>query len=425
MQTKSIVLAIDDVEPGLVKAFEKHQHRLGRKLEGVVLVNSHYPDFRERNHDPSGTFTEVFCDYDNPEEIKAALAPYRDRLLVVTCRQESSIDALRKVVPWLPEDLDAPSADSLLWSTEKKLMRDKMSAYDSSLTPRYSYLTKYDPEEIQRISEEYTFPVIVKANGLRASILVERCETPQALNDYVQQAFAIIHDIYARDTGHGEPSMLVEEMIQGDMYSTDVYVDPKGHIDCLPLVQVITAHAMGLPGFYSYRHVVPVNLEEHLVESAFVAARKAVEALELRASTAHIELFLSPNGWKLIELGPRIGGYREDLYREAFGIDHYYNDLAVRIGLPLEIPTKQLKYAAGFNIYADKEGTIQSITGIAEARKVSGVLYVNPHAEPGDEALFAGNGGRLIVDGILSDTDAARLEEKMAHIRNVVKINLV
>jgi biotin carboxylase len=421
---KSIVLAIDDVEPGLVKALEKHGQRLGHKLEGVVLANSHYPDFRERNRDATGTFTEIFCDYDKPEEIKAALAPYRDKLLVVTCRQESSIDALRKVVPWLPEDLNAPSEDSLLWSTEKKLMRDKMSAYDASLTPRYDYLTRYDPAQIQHIASEYAFPVIVKANGLRASILVERCETPQELNDYVQQAFEIIEDIYARDTGHGEPSMLVEEMIQGDMYSTDVYVDPKGEIYCLPLVQVITAHAMGLPGFYSYRHMVPVKLEEHLVEGAFVAARKAVEALELRSSTAHIELFLSPNGWKLIELGPRIGGYREDLYREAYGMDHYYNDLAIRMGYAPDIPTKPVKYAAGFNIYADREGVIKSISGIEAARKVPGVLYVNPHAEPGDEALFAGNGGRLIVDGILSDTDPDRLEEKMARIRELVKINL-
>lgn len=422
---KSIVLAIDDVEPGLIKALHKHGDRLGRKLEGVVLANSNYPDFRERNIDTTGTFTEVLCDFDNPEEIRAALAPYRDRLLVVTCRQESSIDALRKVVPWLPEELNAPSAESLLWSTEKKLMRDKMSAYDSSLTPRYAYLKSYDQAEVERIADEYNFPVIVKANGLRASILVERCNTAEELDDYVKQAFEIIKDIYARDTGHGEPSMLVEEMIEGDMYSTDVYVDPDGKTYCLPLVQVITAHAIGLPGFYSYRHMLPVNLEEHLVEGAFVAAHKAVESLELRSSTAHIELFLSPDGWKLIELGPRIGGYREDLYHEAYGVDHYYNDLAVRMGLEPELPTKHVKYAAGFNIYAEEEGVISSISGIEEARKVEGVLYVNPHANPGDEALFAGNGGRLIVDGILSDTDADRLEEKMAYIRDIVKINLV
>jgi hypothetical protein len=76
-------------------------------------------------------------------------------------------------------------------------------------------------------------------------------------------------------------------------------------------------------------------------------------------------------------------------------------------------------------MYAEKEGTISSITGIEEARKIPGVLYVNPHAKAGDEARFAGNGGRLIVDGILSDEDADKLEAEVARVRELVKIHIV
>lgn len=424
MDQRNIILAIDDVEPGLVKAMEKHGHRLQRKLEGIVLVNSHYPNTRERNRDPSGVFQEVFCDYDNSDEVKAVLAPYRDRLLAVTCRQESSIDSLRKVVPWLPGELNAPSADSLLWSTEKKLMRDRVHAYDSDLTPRYHYLTEYDEAAVQEISGGLHFPVIVKPNGLAASILVTRCDTPAELKACLQQTFQIIEHIYRRDYGRGEPSLLVEEMIHGDMYSTDAYVDRDGKVSCLPLVKVITAHSIGLPGFYSYRHIIPTGLTQAETQGAFEAARKAVAALKLRSTTTHIELFKSNEGWKIIELGPRIGGYREDLYREAYGIDHYYNDLANRMNLPPEIPTKLLKHAAGMNIYADREGIISSISGIEAARKLPGVVYINPHAKPGDRALFAEHGGRLIVDGILSHTDPQKLDDNVARVRELVTIHI-
>ena len=83
----------------------------------------------------------------------------------MTCRQESSIDNLRKVVPWLPGSLNTPSADSLLWSTEKKLMRDRFSEYDKSITPRYYYLTDYDPDTIDTNGQNVTLASNLTSSG--------------------------------------------------------------------------------------------------------------------------------------------------------------------------------------------------------------------------------------------------------------------
>lgn len=208
------------------------------------------------------------------------------------------------------------------------------------------------------------------------------------------------------------------------MYSTDAYVMPDGEVLCLPFVEVITAHAAGLPGFYSYRHILPTDLSEDEIKEATRASTDAIRALNLRATTTHIELYRTAEGWKIIEVGARIGGYRNDLYREAYGIDHFFNDLCVRMGKKPKMPGELIKFAAGINIFADEEGTITSIDGVDVARKISSVVYLSEHAKPGDKALFADKGGQLIVDGILSNKDKDQLEDDISKVRKLIKIQV-
>jgi biotin carboxylase len=272
--------------------------------------------------------------------------------------------------------------------------------------------------------KDFTFPVIVKPSGLVESLLVERCATPQELKDRLEHTFQIIREVYAREYRLNKPGVLVEEMMQGEMYSTDAYVTHDGEVFCLPLVKVITAHSIGLPGFYSYRHIIPTGLPKEEVQAAFAAASAAIKALNLSASSTHIELFRTPDGWKIIELGARIGGYREALYREVYGIEHFYNDLAVRMGGRPIMPGEPIGHAAGLNIYADEEGYIASIEGMEQARQLPSIVSLEAHAKAGDQALFAGNGGHLIVDGILSNKNPKQLEKDVIKVRELVKINI-
>jgi biotin carboxylase len=424
MDIKDTILAINVVEPELVNAVKLHSKRLGYSLKGLALINKSY-DLENPNRikDNTGLFQEIICDFDDSNELQKILKPHIHKILAATCDYESSIQPFSKVIPFLPY-IDTPTESSLIWSTEKQLMRDRMSAYDVNLTPKYQYLENKDIPKLKKLVKDFTFPVIVKPTALAKSLLVTQCENMTELENCVNDTFKIIDKVYAREHRQTTPSILIEEFMQGNMYSTDAYVTAKGKIFCLPLVRVITAHEIGLPGFYSYRHIIPTGLSKKETELAFKASRSAIKALGLRSSTAHVELYRTPDGWKIIELGARIGGYRESLYREAYGIEHYYNDLSVRMGINPEISDKPLKNAAGFNIYADKEGLIESIEGLDEARKLSSVVFIRARAKAGDMALFANNGGDLIVDGILSNIDAQKLEKDVAMVRKLVKINI-
>jgi biotin carboxylase len=423
MEEKDIVLAIDVVEPGLVNAVKLLSEELGRPLRAISLVHRAFVDYPGRPVDTTGLFKEIIVDYNDPSELQKTIQPFVDQLLLVTTRYEDAIHHFSQLVPFIPY-INAPTESSLVWSTEKPLMRDRLHAYDENLVPKYSYLEEKDLPNLKERIKGFSYPVIVKPGSLWSSFLVSECKNQEELEVCLVETFSIIQKVYGQLRRETEPGVLVEEMMQGDMYSTDVYVSQDGTMECLPIIRVLTANDVGEPGFYGYRCIVPTGLNEEEIGKAFDAARGAVKALNLRSTTAHVELFHTKDGWKIIELGARMGGYREDLYREAYGIEHYYNDLANRIGAPLKISRNLVKHARMENIFAESEGIIEAIEGIEEARELESVVYVATHAKPGDEALFAQNGGDILADAILSNKDQQKLDEDVAQLRKLVRFSI-
>ena len=424
MNVRDTILTINSADPEYVRAINQHSREMGIELKGLSLIDKAYDrEAPDRVKDTTGVYQEIICDFDNPYALQMALSPYMYRLLAVSTDYESAVQPLNKVLPFLPY-IPKPSESSLLWSTEKPLMRDRMSTYDTKLTPKYQYMEASDVSNVDDLVKDFEFPVIVKPSDLAKALLVTECKDMKDLKKCLKHTFEVIDEVYSREHRRNTPSVLIEEFMQGDMYSTDAYVTTDGDIYCLPLVKVVTADSIGLPGFYSYRHIIPVSLSPSEVKAAFEAARSSVRALNLCATSTHIELIYTSNGWKIIELGARMGGYRQLLYKEAYGVEHYYNDLSVRMGNKPVMPGKPIKHAAGVNIYSDQEGIIESIEGINEASKLESVIFVRTRAKAGDEALFASNGGDLIVDGILSNTDADKLESDVARLRQLVKIKI-
>jgi len=420
--TRDIILTFNIVESGLVQAVKRYSQEMGRPLYGLVFVDTVYAAKPNRKRDESGFFTEIICDSTNPSAIRQALKPYRDRILAATCRYDSAMDVFRRLIPFIPY-CNTPTETSLLWATEKPLMRDQLASYDQSLVPMYQRIESNQINGALELVKEFQFPVIVKPSGLSESLLVERCDTPAALMACLKKTFAVIDKIYARERRSGQPTVLVEEMMQGDMFSVDAYVSLDGTVYCLPPIQVFTGHAMGMHGFYGFLRKTYTDLSPEQLAACSRASEKAVKALGLRAVTTHIELFNTLDGWKIIEIAARMGGYREQLYREAYGVDHYYNDLAVRLGYKPQLPDAAAKaYAACMHIYAEEEGEIEAINGIEEVRALVSTLSVVALLRPGDQASFSENGGKTIINGIFSHAERDKLDGDIAQARKSLAI---
>ena len=75
MDVRDIILTVYIVEPALVDAVKKHAKELGRELKGIVLIDRVYASEaleRDFPRDTTGTFTEILCNFDDPDELRKA-----------------------------------------------------------------------------------------------------------------------------------------------------------------------------------------------------------------------------------------------------------------------------------------------------------------------------------------------------------------
>jgi biotin carboxylase len=420
---KDIILTINVVEPALVRAVNLLSEELGYPLKGLVLVDKSYADHAARPKDYTDVFEEIICDFNDIDELQQVLKPYLDRLLAATCRYEEAIQPFSKVIPFLPY-IYTPIPESLHWSTEKPLMRDRLRNYDPDLVPKYTYLEEVNLPDLDKKMSKFDYPVVIKPSGLSESLLVTPCYSFQELSHQLDKTFKVIHEVYDRDRYPGKPAVLVEEMMEGEMYSVDAYVMHNGKTHFLPPVRVITGHQAGKVGFYGHELRLPSMISEEDEQGAFKTTAMAIHALNLRSTTIHIELYKTQSGWKVIEIAARIGGNREIIYREAYGLEHFKNDLLIRMGKTPKISRHKIKDTAVLRFYADTEGTIKAIRGIEDAGNLSSVFSVSANAHLGDQAKHSTNGGKFVVKAFLSNADKDQLEKDIKSVRELICIEV-
>ena len=272
-------------------------------------------------------------------------------------------------------------------------MRVLMESHDTSLIPKYLEVQDSNDTTLDRIESIMAYPVIVKPSGLEGSLLVTRVENRRELHNALKTTFRGVQDAYDKWIKRQAPVLLVEEFMEGDMYSVDNYIDKDGICHHTPVVKVITGHKAGFDDFFGYMQTTPSDLDETEIAAAYTTADQACHAVGLRSSTAHVELMKTQTGWKIVELGPRIGGFRHDIYHNSYGINHIMNDILNRGGETPVIPTELKAHTMFLNIYARKEGTLRSIHGLDHLKQLPSFLSVTQNIQPGEEARFAKNNG--------------------------------
>ena len=364
---------------------------------------------------------EIVCDLKKHEEILKALAPIKDEILAITCRGEEHIDKFAKVIPNVPY-LRTPTSESILWSCNKIQMRKRFKAFNKNITPKFVVVEDNSKESIQKIKEKVGFPLIIKPHSLSASMLVSICYHEQELEDVLTRTFKKIEKIYKDKSKKFVPQILVEQFMEGEMYSVDAYVNSKGKIYFCPFVHIKTGRSIGFDDFFGYLQITPTLLKKTSILAAEEVATQSVHALGLRSSTAHIELMRTEDGWKVIELGPRVGGFRHDLYKNSFGINHSMNDVLIRIPAKPIIPKKVKGYSAAMKFFPKTEGVLTKLTGILKIQELKSFKKISVKAKIGDKCLYAKNGGSSICNIILFNESRAEL---LADVRRIEKTLII
>ncbi len=365
----------------------------------------------------------IECDFSSDVAIQKALAPYKHRFLAVTCRAERNVPILKRTVPHVPY-INTPTELSLDWTTDKIRMRQLLRNYDKAISPKFLVVHDATEETLNKIEKQVGFPLIIKPAGLAASLLVTLCYHREELEANLKNTVRKIDQIYKKKKGRGTPQILVEEFMEGAMFSIDTYVNQRGVMYHMPLVHVKTGRSVGFDDFFGYMRITPVILKPHKIEAAKKVAEKAVEAMGLRSTTCHIELMKTEDGWKIIELGPRIGGFRHEMYELSYGMDHSLNDILIRIPKK-PILTKKVKgFTAVMQFYSFHKGRLQSLEGINKVRKLESFSRIDINKKIGDMCDFARNGDDPVFSIVLVNKNRSRLLADIRRLEKTIQIKV-
>jgi len=424
MSKKDIVLFVNSVHAPTYSALRMYQQKTGIKFKPVVIVDAAIKDtihkLNSQDH-LAGNAQVVVADFDDVASVRHALKPFESRIAAVTSQFENSITELKKLIPYLPY-LHTPTETSLDWATDKKPMRAAFNAYDPTLSPRSLHVADATKETIDAIEAVMDYPIIIKPSGLERSLLVAAVHDRAEFTKTLASTFREIKKAHSKWMKRLEPSVLVEELMQGDMYSVDTYVAPDGTCRHAPVIKVVTGRQVGFDDFFAYLQMSPAGLSAAETRKACDTAERACRALGLRSITAHTELMRTPKGWKIIEVGPRIGGYRHELYALSHGMNHIMNDVLNRAGLEPEIPAIAKGHAAIFKTYARQEGVLGSIKGLEIVKQLPSYVAMKLPYVPGDTLQFAHNNGDAVIEVTLCHHDARQLQADIERLEEVIDI---
>lgn len=387
----------------------------------LALIHDAKPKTKEEEEVVAKFDIFIVVKYDDTASIVEGLRPYQDEFIAVTCRQEGLIEDFRKVIPFVPY-LRTPTVESLLWSTDKIEMRGRLLEYDKSIAPNFEVVEDTKKKTLDRVEKSIGYPVVVKPSGFAQSLLVSIGYHKDEVEKTLKSAFRKLRPLSKKRHSKVEPRILIEQQMEGDLYSIDAYINSRGTVTCCPLVYVKTGRAIGFDDFFGYQQMTPSGINTDSKIEAKEVATKAIYALGLRNTTAHIELIRTEEGWKIVEVGPRIGGFRDVLYRLSYGIDHTENDIFNRIPKAVSVPKKIKGYSAAFKFFAKKEGKITTLTGTKKAQQLDSFYEITINKKIGDRAIYAKNGGKSVFNIILFNKERSKLLADIRRLEQMVKI---
>ncbi|PID83479.1 hypothetical protein CSB11_01675 [Candidatus Campbellbacteria bacterium] len=393
---KKYIIFIGSVPKSVLESINNYILETNKNLEVIVFQNEKNitNDFLKNN-------SIFIVDFDDKKNIRENLKKVGEKnIFSVTARGEKNIPLYQKIIPFLPNHVKTPKAKALSFSTEKTLMRQKFEKKCKKLNPKFKIIHKKTKKIVDEICKDIGFPLIIKPAGLSASILVSSAYYREELEEGLDLIFKKINTIYQKKKGRGKPTVLVEEMMEGDIYSVDVHIDSKGKIYFNPFVAYTTARQKGFDDFFLYERIIPSGLDDDQIKKGQEIAKTGIKALGLKNSTAHIELINKGNNWKIIEIGPRVGGYRSVLYKKTYNINIDLNDVLIKTDEKIKIPKKKIGNMTTIQLYPKEEGYIKKIEGINKIKKLESFYSLSKQLRKGQKSIWSKNGG----DGVLRIT---------------------
>lgn len=255
-----------------------------------------------------------------------------------------------------------------------KIMTDKI------LTRTYLTGKNYNPffkvlsspetmiDEINDLKDQ--FPLIIKApqsNGSKDVILVED----------IWECQKGVKQLHRKNS---EIPILIEEYLEGPQYLIEVVVYHSKIMIAAIVEQEVTKGERFIITGYSICPRMSLEQLAGLKETVY----SIIEDFQLRNGTCHLEMKLTDNGWKLIEINPRMaGGAMNRMIEEAFGYNLAEQTIKLYAGLEPNFTKVHENAVYTHYLIVGSIGKLLKVSGRDAAKDQAGVIEVYTKGERG------------------------------------------
>lgn len=298
------------------------------------------------------------------------------------------------------------SYDTAIKATDKGEM---IKAFEKHKVEHPWYYIVNDEAEFSSIVPHILYPCVIKPTdnaGNRGVCYISNRE--ELIKEYS----------YSRNNSHSG-HVIIEEYMEGDEVSVEIIVH-KGKVHILAITDKST---LGKPYFVEIGHAEQSQKTPKVVAAIKDLAIRAVKSVGIDNSPAHVEIMVTKDGPKMVELGSRMGGgcITTHLVPLCTGIDMIDSVIHLSMGQEPDLTPKFNKGAALRHIIGI-EGIIASIEGIEEARKIPGVIEVTMLKTIGEECRYFKNGADRIGYVIAQGNDTAEAISICEEAMKLIKI---
>jgi hypothetical protein len=314
--------------------------------------------------------------------------------------------------------LDVSQAQHL---TNKYFQRKEIAKIYPEITPEFKKIRTF--HGAYTFTRKFGFPVVVKPANLSKGELVNICNNIEELSKKVSYVLDHIQDVYDRDKVYRKPQVVIEEFIDGHQFSVDSYIDAKGQVIHTPACKQTISHDLGFDDFQTYYSQYPSELELPQEKLVLSTVEKSIKALKIVSTTTHTEVKIDSKGnCKVIEVNIRPGGFRSEMLRESYDIDHFENFIKSLLGEPITLVSNFNQYSACPQFWADTEGDFIKIENIDKIKQLKSYIKFVTVVKEGGSVGPVNKGFGRVAYAILAHKDKDVLHADIIEIRALVKI---
>lgn len=351
---------------------------LPRKIQEMghrFLLVTRDPEFY-RKYAPSGGEHPVLeladeivvCDTNSLSDLLRACEDVRSRRpvdgVITSC--DYYIEAAAEAASAL--SLPSNPVESVSRSVNKYFMR---RTHASKGVPSPRFALALSPDDSEAIAAVTGLPAIVKPADMNGSALVRKVETVEAMKEAVSSVLSLRENTRGRERFRGA---LVEEFLRGEEFSAECCV-VGGEVHILG---VTDKQLGGKSGVVETGHMFPARMAQDEERSVRECVASALEAVGYVHGVAHVEVRATPEGPRIIEINPRIGGnYISELVERTIGVSPLSQMIQLALGEEPELVGKERerpKSAAVAFVLPGQTGILSGWSGEHEMATSPGVV---------------------------------------------------